>query len=244
MALRAVLFDFFGTVALPAASLESGSLYSDGYTARLAALGYVLEDEVFAAYNSRYEGIEHAEHSRDRNAYDAWVRRRHRELLDQVGVPDVGLPDAMEALRAIDLMPMAAYPEAVETLGQVKEAGLAVGICSNWGWDLDRSLAGTGLEGLCDVAVTSAQAGARKPHPRIFEHAIGRLGVEADEALFVGDSWNADVEGSLGAGMAGAVHVHRDGGVVAPALVAGSVRVADLGELLALLDAYPDAFEH
>jgi putative hydrolase of the HAD superfamily len=46
-------------------------------------------------------------------------------------------------------------------------------------------------------AVTSARAGARKPHPVIFQHASERLGVIFDEVVFVGDSWRPDVEGHV-----------------------------------------------
>lgn len=48
--------------------------------------------------------------------------------------------------------------------------------------------------------VTSAELGIRKPDPRIFAHALGRLGVRPDRAVFVGDSLETDYLGARAAG--------------------------------------------
>ena len=61
-----------------------------------------------------------------------------------------------------------------------------------------------------------------KPHPSIFEAALTAAGVRADEALMVGDSLKADVEGALAAGLR-AVWLRRAGDV--PAGVPASVPV-------------------
>ena len=42
-----------------------------------------------------------------------------------------------------------------------------------------------------------------KPHPSIFEAALEQAGVAAAEALMVGDSLKADIEGALATGMRG-----------------------------------------
>jgi putative hydrolase of the HAD superfamily len=58
--------------------------------------------------------------------------------------------------------------------------------------------------------------------------------VAPPEAIFVGDSWEPDVLGPIGAGMR-SVHVDRAQGERAgslPPLVAGATRVSDLGRLL------------
>ena len=49
--------------------------------------------------------------------------------------------------------------------------------------------------------LTSAEAGYRKPHPRIFEIAVERLNVPPHRALFVGDSYEDDVTGARNAGL-------------------------------------------
>ncbi|MCY0902710.1 MAG: HAD family hydrolase [Firmicutes bacterium] len=57
--------------------------------------------------------------------------------------------------------------------------------------------------------VVSEVFGSAKPDLGIFVHALNELGVEASEAVFVGDSWEADVVGSVNAGMA-AVWLRRE----------------------------------
>jgi len=45
--------------------------------------------------------------------------------------------------------------------------------------------------------------GIRKPHPRIFQLALDRLGCIAQEAVMVGDTLGADILGAHNAGMPG-----------------------------------------
>jgi putative hydrolase of the HAD superfamily len=41
----------------------------------------------------------------------------------------------------------------------------------------------------------------QKPHPSIFEAALGQLSIEAQDALYVGDRVDFDIAGAQGAGM-------------------------------------------
>jgi 5'-nucleotidase len=43
--------------------------------------------------------------------------------------------------------------------------------------------------------------GYHKPDRRIYEHALEKLGASAEETLFVGDTWTADVAGPIDAGI-------------------------------------------
>ena len=49
--------------------------------------------------------------------------------------------------------------------------------------------------------VCSGEAGAAKPDGAIFAHALETLGVEASEALHVGDNREADYDGARAAGI-------------------------------------------
>jgi putative hydrolase of the HAD superfamily len=61
-------------------------------------------------------------------------------------------------------------------------------------------LARAGLRRHFAEVVTSAEFGLRKPDPRIFAHALARLGAEPDRVVFVGDSPDADYRGARAAG--------------------------------------------
>lgn len=54
----------------------------------------------------------------------------------------------------------------------------------------------------------SERVGYAKPDRRIFDAALAYFRVDAGEVVFVGDNWNADIVGALGAGMA-AVWLNR-----------------------------------
>ena len=58
-----------------------------------------------------------------------------------------------------------------------------------------------GLDRFIDALVVSEEAGISKPDPAIFQLALDRLGVPADEAVMVGDSWAADIVGARRAGI-------------------------------------------
>jgi putative hydrolase of the HAD superfamily len=89
-------------------------------------------------------------------------------------------------------------------LEALRSRGLALGLVSNAfdpGWLLHRDLEQMGIAERIDSAVFSSEVGKRKPHPAIFEHALGQLGVEPPQALFVGDRLYEDVHGASELGM-------------------------------------------
>jgi putative hydrolase of the HAD superfamily len=126
---------------------------------------------------------------------------------------------------------MASYDDAAEVLGELRRREVLVAVCSNWFWDIETAIDQAGLTGLIDIAVTSARAGARKPHPLIFHRTLAECGLQPREALFVGDSWQADVEGALAVGIP-ALHLCRPDNSQALAAPRRVPRVCSLREVL------------
>jgi len=218
-----VMFDFYGTLAR---AVEWGPPFEDV----LARRGLVLPDVAEARWAD--DGLDHGEHSVDRDAYVRWEHERLRRVASACGAPDGDVEELVSDLYAASKdYRLAAYDEVPDTLADLRRRGLAVAVCSNWDWDLDKALADVGLEGLIDVAVTSAQAGARKPHPRIYETALARAGVPPAGALFVGDTWEPDVEGPRRAGMR-AVQVWRPDQHEGPPPPGAIATLAEVGGLL------------
>jgi putative hydrolase of the HAD superfamily len=58
-----------------------------------------------------------------------------------------------------------------------------------------------GMDMFFDVVVVSGAVNKRKPSPEIFQKALGKLGVGASEAVFVGDTVDADIQGAKSVGM-------------------------------------------
>jgi putative hydrolase of the HAD superfamily len=102
-------------------------------------------------------------------------------------------------------------------------------IASNWDCSLPDWLRPTGILELGDGVVTSAEVGAAKPDPRVFERALAVAGVEPAAALHVGDKVDNDLEGAAAAGVRG-VLVQR-GGEPPPGVEA----IRSLRELAALV---------
>ena len=101
---------------------------------------------------------------------------------------------------------MPGVPELLEALrGRVK-----IGVVTNGPSARQRGkLESFGIrpDGL-DALAISGEVGAAKPDPAIFRHALARLGVAPERVTMVGDSWENDVLGALGSGMA-AVWLNR-----------------------------------
>jgi putative hydrolase of the HAD superfamily len=93
-------------------------------------------------------------------------------------------------------------PDAARVIRELKRAGLLVAVISNTeDGRLKDSLEAAGLAGLFDLTVDSHLVGCRKPDPAIFRLALERLGVEADTAAFVGDSYAHDALAARAAGL-------------------------------------------
>ena len=92
-------------------------------------------------------------------------------------------------------------PGTVETLSTLKDAGYRVGLISNCGEEVSRLWHTTPFAPLVDAAVLSFDAGLAKPDPRIYELAVGRLGVAAEHCLYVGDGSGGELTGASKAGM-------------------------------------------
>jgi putative hydrolase of the HAD superfamily len=92
------------------------------------------------------------------------------------------------------------------TLQALKERGMALGLLSNtfWAGDIhDADLARFGLLDLLPTRLYSCDTGRLKPHPEAFQVALTALGVEPNEAVYVGDRLKTDVEPARKVGLWG-----------------------------------------
>ena len=95
-----------------------------------------------------------------------------------------------------------ADPDAARVIDELKRAGLLVAVISNTeDGRLKDSLEAAGLGGLFDLTLDSHLVGCRKPDPAIFRLGLERLGLEAEDAAFVGDSYAHDALAARATGM-------------------------------------------
>jgi putative hydrolase of the HAD superfamily len=123
----------------------------------------------------------------------------------------------------------------IELVRELKRGGVPTAIISNSEGHLAELVAELGWARDFDVVIDSGRLGIDKPDPRIFEHTCAALDVPVGELLHVGDSWEADVQGALGAS-ASAVWFHpRHRERSRPERVYGAASAAELREVLARL---------
>ncbi len=89
----------------------------------------------------------------------------------------------------------------IELCRALRAAGVPVGVVSNSEGRLAELVDEMGWSADFAVIADSGRLGVEKPDAFIFHWAAERLGVAAPRIVHVGDSWGADIEGALGAGM-------------------------------------------
>jgi putative hydrolase of the HAD superfamily len=94
------------------------------------------------------------------------------------------------------------FPEVPPALASLRSAGLRLGIITNGTVRLqEQTIHRLGLMELVHVVMISEREGVRKPDAQIFERALRRLGLAADETWYVGDHPIIDVRGAFDAGL-------------------------------------------
>ena len=222
-AVRAVLVDVLGTLvelrppapALRRALREEAGVDIGDETAQRA---FGAEIEHYRAHHLEGGTPEGLERLRDDCA---------AVLHEAIGEPDLDRALVREAMLAA--LEFAPYPDAAPALRELRRRGLRLVAVSNWDCSLAKWLERARLGELLDGAVSSAAAGEAKPAPAPFRAAIELAGVAPAEAVHVGDSPVADIEGAAGVGVR-AVLIDR-ARVSDPA--AG--RIASLAEVASLI---------
>jgi len=140
---------------------------------------------------ARHGGVELHEHQQLRLKYDA------------LGLT-FDLPmNELEKLLWTATTPGEAMPGAAEMLKELQGRGIRTGVISNLGWSeealtdrLQRLLGHT-----FEMVLVSSEYGIRKPHPLLFQAALSKAGLDAQDVWFCGDQIGADIHGAQGAGM-------------------------------------------
>ena len=190
MALRAVLFDLDNTLvdfmqmkrvcseAAIRAMVEAGLGIDEGKATRI----------LFRMYEKH--GIE------DQKIFERFLRK----VLGKVDYKV--LASGIAAYRRVKAGYLSPYPKVRETLIKLKSMGLVLAIVS----DAPRMqawlrLAEMNITEFFDVVVALEDTNRLKPSSMPFRQALKKLGVKAEEVLFVGDNPERDIKGAKSIGM-------------------------------------------
>jgi putative hydrolase of the HAD superfamily len=178
----------------------------------------------------------------DKMAVSAWSTSREASLkfwgtLYATALKELGIEDPSGRLARALYSKFTRYesyrlfPDAVPTLSALKKGGLLVGLISNFEEWLEGMLIEMEVARLFDLMVISGKEGVEKPDPAIFQLALDRSGVPADQSVYVGDHPRIDADGARAVGM-GAVLIDRRGRY--PQY--DGVRIGTLEELIPILE--------
>jgi putative hydrolase of the HAD superfamily len=123
-----------------------------------------------------------------------------RAVLAELGVHDHELVERAVLAFDTDYASLHLFPGVVETL-ELLASGFLLGVISNAETYQSAKLECLRIAPFFSAVALSGEAGFRKPDARIFEYALRLAGVDASEAVFVGDRLDVDIGGARAAGL-------------------------------------------
>ncbi|MEX2587206.1 MAG: HAD-IA family hydrolase [Actinomycetota bacterium] len=233
-ACRAVFFDVGETLLSPHPSfpdLFARVLIERGHRVQVSAV-----EEVFARMAPTFAEVI------DKHATEPWTVSRESSLkfwgrIYRVALGELGIGDTDGEIARAMYSKFTRYesyrlfPDVLPVLQTAKQAGLTLGLISNFEEWLEGLLTHMEVAELFDPVVISGKVGIEKPDPAIFRLALDQSGADAAESVYVGDHPRIDVKGAEAVGM-GAVLIDRKGRHTG----FEGHRISTLDQLLPLLD--------
>jgi putative hydrolase of the HAD superfamily len=204
MPIRAVLFDAGETLLSPHPSfpeLLSRTLRQDGYDHVTPEL---IRDQVKVVAHL-FEEATRERRLWSTSAEESWAfwSELYRTLLEAMEVPFSD--DLARKLYSTftDVANYRLFDDAMPVLEKLRDAGLELGLISNFEEWLEQLLEHLDVTQFFEVRVISGVEGMEKPDPAIFRLALERMGVDPRDAAYVGDNLTYDVEPAEALGMTG-----------------------------------------
>jgi 2-haloacid dehalogenase len=147
---------------------------------------------------------------RDKQLQYTWVRALQGRHVDFWQVTGDALDFALETLaieapgvrdRLMNLyLTLDAFPEVPDVLERLKKAGQRTAILSNGSPKmLEAVVRAAGLDSLLDAVLSVEEVGIYKPHPKVYQLAVDRLGVPATAIAFQSsNAWDAYAASAFG----------------------------------------------
>ena len=203
--IKAIFFDLDGTLrhSVPA----GGEVFSD----YVSSLGLRLnpEDRLRAARWEHFYWASSVDLRDDLLAHSGetekfWVEYTRRRLIALGVSPTMAIELAPKVSLHMGEMykPDSIVPEdARRILPELKQAGYIMAVLSNRDKPFHDVLESHDLNEHFHFSMAAGEVGVYKPDPDVFKHALDRADVTAQETIYVGDNYFADVVGSLRAGL-------------------------------------------
>lgn len=212
---RGVLFDLGNTVVLfPALGVETEELSLERKS-MLESLVRVMYDSLkdnglqvgWSSFFEAYEAVRSEQLERQKRTLKEYdMKERLAKVLESLGfnapAPSGIIRQALDAyfeeyVRKVDI------EEGVIPTLRILLPRYSLGVVTNFAYPsgIHAILRKFGLEKIFNPIVISGEVGWIKPSPIIFQVALSKLKLSADQVVFVGDDPEADIKGAKNAGM-------------------------------------------
>ncbi len=202
---KGIFFDAGETLLYPHPS------YAEVFAEVLREHGHRVDpaavQEIVSASSERFNEILSSEEARlwstspdrSRTLWDSI----YRWFLADVGIAASEHDRLVDALytRFTDVASYRLHPDALPTLDRLRGTELTLGLISNFEEWLERLLEQLEVHHYFDVTVISGIEGVEKPDAKIFQIALDRAGLRAEDAVYVGDNPVFDVDAARDVGM-------------------------------------------
>ena len=203
--IKAIFFDLDGTLrhSVP----HGGDVFSD-YVATLG-LQINQEDRIRGTRWEHFYWASSPDLRDDLMAHSGetenfWIEYSRRRLIALGASPAWALTYAPKVSihMGAEYRPESVVPDEVcETLVQLKEAGYLMAVLSNRDKPFIDVLENHKISEFFDFSMAGGEVNSYKPEPGLFEHALKRSKLTAQEAMYVGDNYFADIVGARRAGL-------------------------------------------
>ena len=201
--IKAVFFDFYQTLGVWGQSLRPRlQKITDRYGCEIAWERYDTARGNLYADASGSDPVTH-----DLLETMQQIIESYRDFLAALGVRDYLDQMTWELLQSEHSLFAAnaakLYDDTVPTLQHLRDEGFKLAIVSNWDTPLDPLTERLGIADYFDTITSSHDERVRsaKPDPHIFNYTLAAVGVSAEEAVHVGDTYEADIVGAQNAGI-------------------------------------------
>ncbi|MDO8493402.1 MAG: HAD family hydrolase [bacterium] len=199
MALRAVILDMGGTLIDYPVSLPQAGAFFETHLDKTGLSLEALRDMVNHYAISRKRGLDTL---KEATFVDAL---RHSADINDLKLARWERMEILNRLFEIAFRNVSSLiPGAKELLSYVKSRGIPIGLISNTAWPgkfHEQDLRRFGILDYFDIKIWSSDEGIRKPHKALFLKALGSLGADSLEAVYIGDTYSRDVEGPNSVGI-------------------------------------------
>lgn len=202
---KAIFFDLDGTLRH---SVPSGADVFTDYTATLglqvdleARLRAMRWEHLYwaSSVDLRDDLLAHSD-----NTENFWIEYSRRRLVALGASAEWAVEFAPNVSKHMGefYKPESIVPDDVRrTLPQLKQAGYILGVISNRDHPFQDLLNEHGIGEFFDFSLAAGEVNSFKPEPGVFEYGLQRVNLSAQDVVYVGDNYYADVVGARRAGL-------------------------------------------